>query len=31
MTYEIINVGSDDETLSSTGEAIANGNDVAWL
>lgn len=31
MTYEMVDVGSDYETLPSTGEAIANGNDVARL
>ena len=31
VTYKMVNVGSDYETLSSTGRTIVDGNDVAWL
>jgi hypothetical protein len=31
MTYEMVNVGSDNETLSSAGVAAVNSNNVAWL
>lgn len=27
----MVNVGSDDETLSPARKAVVNGNDVAWL
>jgi len=31
ITYEMVNVGSDDEALSPTGDTIVNSDDVAWL
>jgi hypothetical protein len=30
-TYEMVDVGSDNETFPSTGDAIVNSNNVTWL